>query len=317
MENKEMNFWDLCVACGNAIGRGCKVLGCWLAELLRITYRKWWIVLPVIVLTLAAGFYYSRPDNLKYKVRAIVLLNGPSIAQFDQRFALLQAAQTLPADEPIAHAIGDRKISDLRTFRVIDVYNDSVADYIDDKMKSQPTDTVHVQMQDRLCLQFTMKKRDLQMLPQVEEAMVAYLNHDQAMQRAFAMYRPNLEREIKFNHDQVEKLDSLTTQYYFHTNPGQAPLNTVREGLLMMGDWKVRLFLNDIYKQQARTARMDQRAELAVAPVVLENHFSLVPSPLNSRRRCLPICFILGWLAGFVLAELIEKRKALSDWLKA
>ena len=312
-----MNFIDLCVACGRAIGRGCKVVGRWLAELLRVTYRKWWLVLPVMVLTLAAGFYYSRTENLKYKVRAIALLNGPSIAQFDQRYAMLQAGQSLPADEPIAHAIWGRKIADLRTFRVIDVYDDAVMDYIDLKMKSHPTDTVNVQMQDRLCLQFTMKKRDLHMLPQVEEAMLAYLNNDQAMQRAFALYRPNLEREIKFNHDQVEKLDSLTSQYYFHTNPGQAPLNTVRQGLLMMGDWKVRLFLDDIYKQQARTQHMDQRAELAVAPVVLENHFALVPAPLNSRRRCLPIALIVGWLAGCLLAELIEKRKALSAWLKA
>lgn len=313
---KEKNFWDVCVACWNGIERACCAVGHWMAELLRLTFRVWWIVFPVMILVIAAGLYYSRPDNLKYKVRAVALLNGPTIAQFDQRYAVLQAGQTIPADAPIAQTIWNRMITDLRSFRVIDVYHDSIADYVDEKMKSSPTDTINVQMQDRVCLQFTIKRRDMARIPQVEESILNYLNGDEAMQRAYKTYLPNLERQIRFNHDQVEKLDSLTTQYYFHTNPGQAPLNTVREGLLMMGDWKVRLFLEEIYKQQNRTAWMDYRADLAAAPVVLENHFSPVPAPLNSRRKCVPVSIVLGWLAGCILAALIEQRKRIIAWLK-
>lgn len=313
---KEKNFWDLCVACADALGRGCKAVGHWLAEMIRLSFRVWWIVLPVLLLTVAAGFYYSRLDNLKYKVRAVAILNGPTITQFDQRYAVLQAGQTIPSDAPIAQPICGRTITDLRSFRVIDVYHDSIADYVDLKRKSKPTDTINVQMQDRLCLQFTIKRRDMDQLPQIEESMLRYLNEDESMQLAYKTYMPNLERQIKFNHDQLEKLDSLTTEYYFHSNPGESPTNIIREGLVMMGDWKVRLFLNEIYEQHNRTARMDARAKMATAPVVLENHFSLVPSPINSRRRCLPVSIVLGWLLGCVLAALVEQRKRIIAWLK-
>ncbi|MBR6017895.1 MAG: hypothetical protein IK073_04685 [Paludibacteraceae bacterium] len=311
----EMNFWDLCVLCARGIGRACCAVGRWVAALIRLTYRLWWIVIPVLLLMIGAGYYYTRLDNQTYQVRAIALLNGPSIQQFEQRYAVLQAAQTLPLDEPMAGHIYGRTIGDLRTYRVIDVRPDSVGDYIDFKHKSSPKDTVEVQMRDRLCLQFTMKRRNIALLETVERDMLAFLNADEAMQVAYKTYMPNLQREIRFNHEQLEKLDSLTSQYYFHTTPGVS-LSTSQEGITFAGDRKMRLFLKDIYAQHARTERMDYRASLATAPVVLENHFSLVPAPLNSRRRCLPVFAVTGWLLGCALAALIEQRKRLIAWLK-
>ena len=50
---KEMNFWDLCRACGHAIMRACRTVCGWLATLVRLTYRMWWIVLPVLILAIA------------------------------------------------------------------------------------------------------------------------------------------------------------------------------------------------------------------------------------------------------------------------
>lgn len=310
-----MNFWDLCVAFGRAIGRGCAAVGRWIAEMLRLTYRMWWIVLPIAVLAIAAAFYYTRPDNLKYNVRAVAVLNGPSIAQFNQRYAVLQAGQTIPADAPIASLVAGRKMGDFKSFRVIDVHHDLTADYIDLKGKSSPKDTTNVQMQDRLCLQFTIKKRDIGLLNQMEKDVLDFLNADESMQLAYKAYLPNLQREVQFNHDQLEKLDSLTSQYYFHSTPG-ATLTTVQDGVIMAGDHRVHLFLNDIYEQQLRTELVDSRAQLATAPVAIENHFALAQAPLNPRMRFLVLFAVLGWIAGCLCGALIEQRKRLIAWLK-
>ena len=309
-----MNFWDLCRACWSGILRGCRAVCGWGGALVRLTYRKWWIVLPILVLAIVAALYYSRQDNLNYKVRAVALLNGPTIEQFEQRFAPFRSGLNF-GDAEVASYVTDFVARDFRTFRVIDVYADSVADYIDLKCKSVPTDTINVQMSDRLCIQFRMKNRDLHRLADLEQKMLTYLNADQAMQTAYAAYRPDLDRQVRFNHEQLEKLDSLTSQYYFHSTPG-ASLTAISNGMILSGDRRVYIFLEPIYKQQQRTERVDQRAALATAPVVLENHFAVQPVPTNGRRRTLPMFALFGWFAGCVLAALVEERKRLIAWLK-
>ena len=313
---REMNFFDLCVLCGRAIGRGCAALGRLLGYMLRLTYRYWWIVITLVVLAAAAALYYTREENTIYKANAVAFLNGVSIQQFEQAYAPLRSGRLLPADSRVLQLMAERKVSYFDTYRIVDCLGDSIADYIDFKSKSSPTDTVNVQMQDRICLQFRIKARDLHLLPEVEQEMLSILNNNEALQRAYEVYLQGLKEQVRFNHSQLVKLDSLTTHYYFHGHPGSEPLGTVREGMVFMGDWRVHLFLDGIYSHQTHTDKMDLRMQFATAPVVLENHFTLDPKPVNERKKCLFLFVLMGWIGGCVLAELIDKRKAICAWLK-
>lgn len=312
-----MNFFDLCAAGARAIGRLCVACWHWFTRVLRVSYRYWWIVLSVIILGLVAAFYYTRPGNVKHKVNTIVLLNGPSVQQFEQALAPIRAGKTLPTEAAITPFVLGRKATHFNTFRVIDCLDDGVADYIDFKHKSSPTDTVNVQMQDRLCLQFRIKTRNLESLPEIEQALLTYLNSNAPMQQSFATYHQNLLNEVAFNHSQMLKLDSLTTEYYFHNHLGEQPTAGIANGLIWVGDWRVHLFLEEIYEHQERLQMMDHRLQLASAPVVFENHFAVDPQPLNGRLKFMILFFFLGWLGGYILAELIDQRKALNAWLKA
>ena len=312
-----MNFFDLCVVCGRAIGRGCAAFGRLLGDMLRLTYRYWWLVITLVVLAAAAAIYYTREENTIYKANAVAFLNGVSIQQFEQAYAPLRSERLLPEDSRLLQMMIDKKVARFDSYRVIDCMGDSVADYIDFKDNSSPTDTVNVQMQDRICLQFRIKTRHLGLLPEIEQDVLTLLNSNEALQRAYQIYLETMKEQVQFNHSQLEKLDSLTTHYYFHSNPGSQPLSTVREGLVFMGDWKVHLFLNEIYAQRNHTDKTDQRMQFATAPVVLENHFTLDPQPVNDRKKILFLFVLMGWIGGCVLAELIDKRKALCAWLKA
>ena len=285
-----MNFWDLCVVCGRAIGRGCAALWSLFAHMLRLTWRYWWLVLVVVILAVAAALYYTREGNITYKMNAVAFINGASLPQFEQAF---------------------------ETFRVVDCLHDGMADYVDFKRKSTPKDTLNVQMQDRLCLQFRMKARDLELLPEVEQALLDFLNANEAMQQSFATYRRNLEAEVAFNHAQALKLDSLTSAYYFAGTVPVQPVAYSGNGVNFYGDRRIHLFLDDIYKQQRHLQQGDYRLQLATAPVVLENHFVADSKPVNGRRKCVALLFLLGWAAGCLLAEVIDKRKAIIAWLKA
>ena len=43
------------------------VLRAWdvVARMIRLTWRYWWTVLPVMALAIGAAIYYSRPDNIR------------------------------------------------------------------------------------------------------------------------------------------------------------------------------------------------------------------------------------------------------------
>lgn len=315
--DKETTFFDLCAAGIRAIGRVC--VACWhvIEGMIRLTYRYWWVVLTIMALALGAGFYYTRTGNLTFKVNAVALLNGPTIQQFEQAFAPMRSHQLLPPGAPIAPYLHNREAREFMTFHVIDCLDDYSADYIDFSGNANPADTVNVIMQDRMCIQFRIKLRNMHMVPAIEEALLATLNADPAMQKSYEAYLPNLREEVAFNHRQFYKLDSLTSHYYYFTPSGQNPNAYVGNGVNFYGEREIHLFLDEIYEQHEYLQQKDFRLQMATAPVVLENHFAVDPHATNGRRKCLPIFFLLGWIGGCILAELIDKRKALSAWLKA
>jgi hypothetical protein len=218
---KEMNFLDLCMAIGRAIGRACKACGQLLAHMLRLSYRYWWVVLTMVVLALAAALYYTREGNVTHRVNAVAILNGPTLQQFEQAYAPLQLDKSIPDGAAIKPFVEERTAKLFETYHVIDCLDDGVADKIDFKRKIQATDTVNVVMLDRICLQFRIKERDFKYIPQIEQAMLDFLNSNDAMQQSYATYLRNLQEVVAFNHSQAQKLDSLTSAYYFNT-PTQA-----------------------------------------------------------------------------------------------
>ena len=107
----------------------------------------------------------------------------------------------------------------------------ALEDYIDFDEKSSPIDTTRVQMQDRICLQFNIKSIHMELLPEIETAVLNFLNTNPALQKSYDTYLPNLRNEVAFNHTQAVKLDSLTSQYYFHNNFEGKKMSGVSEGV--------------------------------------------------------------------------------------
>ena len=313
-----MNFWDLCVACWQAIVRF--FAACWrvLSHMLRLTYRYWWLVITLVILAVAAAFYYTRYPNVTYCVNAIALLNGPTVSQFEQTFAPLRSQQLLPPGAPIGPYLYEGKVTGFDTYRVIDCRHDETPDYVDFAHRSTGSDTSKVQMQDRLCVQFRIKVKNMALVPEIEEALLATLNADPAFQQAYSSYLINLREEAAFNHRQAQKLDSLTSSYcYSPFGTTALPGVSTSTGVAFYGDRKIRLFLDQIYRQHEHMQRVDHRLQMAVAPITLENHFAVDPKPVNGRMKCVVLFFILGWCGACLLAEIIDKRKALIAWLRA
>ena len=316
---KEFNLLDFFVMSFRALGRAFRA--CWSAftHVVLMMIRYWWIFVLLIGLGIVGGMYYTRFDNRIYKANAIAMINGASIPQFEQAYAPLRTVELIPNDAAIKPYLESKTITRFKTFYVIDAMNDGVADYTDFDCKSNSTDTLSVRMKDRMCMQFRIKGCNLPQLRDVENALLAYLNSNEALRQSYQGYVTNLREEGAFNHAQAQKLDSLTSYYYFNekTVTPTLPANQKSTGNVnLYVDTQVKLFLDDIYKQQKHMQQTDYRIQLATAPVVLENHFYLDPTPVNSRLKVMILALFFAWLISYICAELLHNRKAVSAWLK-
>ena len=320
-QEREMNFFDFCKACADWFVRVCRA--CWelFAKMIRLSYRQWWIVLIVIMAALVVANYMARRTNRRYKVEAVVVLNGPTVELTNQVFRnftmaaapQISARQNLPA---LLQLSPDevKGLSHFKTFPVIDCLRDSVADYVDYKLKSSPLDTVNMRMANRLCLQFQTKHP--QEGERIGEAMIAYLNAQPQMQTAFEHKRAILERKVEFAKNQIEKLDSLTTAFYFKQGTGEQVQAGLWERGFVVGRREIKLFTDAIYLEFRRYMTADYELGLCTAPVVVEDRFIVYPAPVNGRIKLNVIALLIGWLLGCVIAALIEQRKTIVSWLK-
>lgn len=315
-QSREMNLFDLCAAFGRAIGRGVKGMFVGIGKMIRLSFRQWWIVLPIVLLFVGLSLYFSREENRRYKVDAIVVINGANKDVVCNEYMALDKAfytfghQNLwtMLDIPAELAAGNYRFT---TFDVIDYMDDNRSDIVDYRRKIPYTDTLAVHVPHMLALQFRTKYPNN--VPLIQEAILKYLNSREGILAPYEQFRANLEREAKFHHDQLEKLDSLTSAFYFAGNHAQitsSPWN------LVMGTREVELFLEDIQEEMEQLQQTDNRLAYSSAPVVLQTPFVVNPHAVNGPIRCTAIGLLLGWLFGLMVAALVEYRKEILQWLK-
>ena len=116
--------------------------------------------------------------------------------------------------------------------------------------------------------------------------------------------------EHRFCHDQIEKLDSMTSAYYVRSSEAET------QSGVFSGERKIVLPLKAIENHIRRTYMVDQRLSMAIAPVVIEDHLVLIPKALYDPIKLALVTLIVGWLVGCLLAWIVENRKKIIAWLK-
>ena len=322
MEHKETSLFDLIYAACKACGRGINRIICLLSRMIRLSWRKAYIVLPLLILGLAAGIYWTRPDNRKYKVEAVLILNGPT--EFDVAQALMpiefavdanmsetQNLQNLLQLEPEIARVTTR----FEHFPVIDFRHDSVPDMIDYKRSHKRSDTLDIVMDNRIAVRF--RTKNINSVPTVQQNLLQYLNSQPQIQAAFEAKKADIERFAEFCRVQTEVLDSFIVEFYF--NQGTGSQNKVRPWSpgLVVGSREVQAMHNDMFELLERRKQVTHELSQMTAPVVLDSNFALNPAPVRNPHIWRILFMLAGWIAGAVLAWLIEDRKNILAWLRS
>ena len=320
MEQREMNLFDLCRAFVRGIGKGVKWLVYRFGDMIRLSFRQWWVVLIVVALCVAAALYYSREDNRKYEVDAIAMLNGVTNEMVRAEFERLDKSCFLFEHQNLTSLLGvdvELAISNNRfeTFNVIDLLADTTIDMVDYQRSAPRMDTLYKHVPNMVALRFCTESPNR--IPEMEEALLNYLNTRPYFQSLYETYYKGLEREARFHRDQIEKLDSLTSVFYFSQNNREQVQMKVWESGMVLGRREMALFLEDIYLEMRESECVNARLAVATAPVVLQSHFVVNPRAVNGPLRMSAIAIVVGWLLGLIMASLVENRKRILAWLQS
>ncbi|MCQ2311136.1 MAG: hypothetical protein MJZ64_05240 [Paludibacteraceae bacterium] len=320
--DKETNLFDLCRSAYHAVVRFFVNIGRLIGRMLQLTYQHIWVVSVCVLLGLTGMLYYSRPGNRIYKVDGEVVLNGPSIEAVASYWEALNhhlpnvAEQNRGKILNLADTVALR-MSRFETFYVIDSKHDGIADYVDYKRKVSPEDTLNVRMFNRLILRF--RTKNVAALPEIEQRLMAYLNSRPSFVQAYATALPAIERQHRFDIDQIDKLDSLTSVFYFSPFGG-GDVSTMQNTQLSFGDVNgkrsIELFTDEIEDFFVAGNIRAQSYAYREAPVVLVNHFVANARAVNGRLKCAILGLVIGWIIGCGIAGLVEKRKKVIAFLK-
>lgn len=314
-----MNLFDFCKSVVVGIGNALMWLLRGVGEMIRLTYRQWWVVLIVILIVLAAALYYARPSNRMYEANAVAILNGVTNEMVATEFEALGKANKCFTEQNPVNMLGlDAELawclSHFEAFDVIDLLADSTVDMVDYGHKVSRMDTLCVHMPNMVALRLRTKEPNR--LQEAEDAILRYLNDRPYFQLLFADYRMQAEREARFHMDQIDKLDSLTSAFYFsYNNQSQIQLDAWESGMVV-GMRGVELFLEDVYTAMREREYAGAKRAVCVAPVVLQSHFVLEPRAVNGPLRMSAMAIVVGWLLGLVLAGIVDSRKRIMAWLR-
>jgi len=322
MEHKETSLFDLLYAAWKACGRGLRQLFSLLGRMVRLSWRKWYIALPLLVLGLATGMYWTRPTNRKYKVDAVLILNGPNEFEVAQALMPLEYAvgrgmsetqnlETLIGLTPEVAAVTTR----FEHFPVVDFRHDSVPDIIDYGRSHKRADTMDVVMTDRIAVRF--RTKNVQSVPDVQQGILNYLNSLPQMQKAYEIKKADVERHAEFCRNQVNTLDSFITEFYFNQGISNQKQFHAWESGMIVGKREIVTLNKDMFELIKTWKHVDHELGLMTAPVAIDTSFALCPAPVRNPYLYTFLFALAGWIAGVLLAWLFEDRKKLLAWLRS
>lgn len=319
-ETKDTSLWELIKQFFLWLGCGFASCGHWFARQIKITFRKWYIVIPTTILFICLGYYFSRIENRKYKAEGMAVIHGPMAADIKEAVrplemampAHVQPSQTLAArlNCPPEYTAGIRRFN---SFFVVDYLTDFTPDVVDRDFKHNYEDTLNVISNHYIVFQVYTK--DLANLQNFEDALVNYINSNPIIQEKYQRHHVTMEYELQTCNNQLNYLDSLSKVFYFNFPQGFQVDIKPYSSTLIMGKRSIDVIHDDIIELIQYKKGIESELSSCTQPLRFISHISAAPRAINNRILCLIIGCILGWLFGIGLAWLVEDRKQVSEWL--
>lgn len=270
-EKQEVSLVDLILMCGRGIKRG--FVGLWQLFLksLRLSIVYFWIVIPIFVLVMVAGWFLTTKERTEYRAEGIIAFAEENRLFIAEEIAALNALRNNnPAEFEAKFGLQGRQLDyfmEFRIYPVVDYLNDSVPDLaVTKNTGSFVSDSVNRVVQNMLQVRIYMKgTTDYQ--PYMS-GLVSYLNSQPNLIRIDSLYRVRTNERIEFCNTELDRLARFSEYDYFGGGEKKMTLKTSRGGDLKLESSRKNLYYEDmrsLIKEKSYLEVQQARRDSAVA----------------------------------------------------
>lgn len=313
--NKEINLLQLINLFFNWVKNIGKKLMKFLVYTIQLCYRNKIIVLIILVLSLAVGQYFARKSNRIYKAEAMAMIYGsqaPTVKevfkQLENSLAsnkLISLATKLSLPDSVA-----QNIVEINSYYVIDYLKDGTPDKIDFNNNHSLTDTLNIPMRDRIYLQI--KTKSIGQVPQVQKAILNFLNNNEVINNQFNIKKTELQEKINICIAELQRVDSLAKVSYFKDNNQQMRFENNK---LFIGEQKKQLLYPDLLEIQKTKYWTEVELGDYKQPIDLPSGFVVNPTPVNGRVYYAIYSLLIGFLLSIIVSVIVENFKKINKFL--
>lgn len=283
---------------------------------LQLLYSYKWATIFVIILSLAAGLYLSRPSAKKYKAEAMAIIHG-SEAQTVKEICK-QLEQTIATNDNLSLTTKmglpdsiSKNIISIRTFDVIDYLADGTADKIDFKQTHSLDDTMNVKMKDRVYIQI--KTINISQVPIFQEYLKKYFAANPILASQFEAQKNSLLDQIKICDAELQRIDSLAKVMYFKSEKDQINFENNK---LLVGESRKQLFYGELLEINSRKGWAENKLAECVSPVDFPSNFVVIANPVNNRIKYTVLALAVGVVLSLLLALFLSNLRKIINYLE-
>ncbi len=312
MESSEIDLIQLFSVLGEKGRVFIKCFLCLLKRFVRFNLRNWFVC-GLFVILAALGFYYKAFVKPNLTTQYVLVLKGVSYVEVENKIHVLQnyvnppmknkeLIEVLKLDSSVV-----TPVRGFTTYNCIDQNDDGTADCIGtirDEWDSLPRIIGNQ-------LAVTINLSGMSDLKQLGDAVIDYLNSDSILQRSYRNYVTVHEEEIKFDEQEMFKLDSLRKTGVLSGNMRQRPVSYSQGGSVYEGG----AYTQDLLDLSRNISSIKLNLGTQDQPVRSTSSLAIIKTP--SVLSVLLHYAIPIYLIGLVLAWFISERKRILKFMKS
>lgn len=312
-ENREINLIELLIIIWRKIKRGIANIFHLVVASLRISIKYFWVVLPIVIIFLIGGYFFSSKHRTKYNADGIITFFTENRLSVDNEIKTLNSLKSNNrARFNELFGITDEQNSrliEIRALPIIDYLNDFVPDVILPQMSNSifkdSTSTVVTHMMGiRFILRGTTDYKPYM------DGLVAYFDNLPQLLSIDSVAKEMANNRIRFCQQEMERLERLSEYEYFGGG-NRFSLNTGSKkdgGGIIIEPSRKKLYYENIQE-------LIEEQDALLSYVTGKEHVINFVSPYMNvfcipRYIIMALFMIIGFVVGATTAYFIDKQIA-------
>ena len=291
-----------------------------IGHLLQLAFKYWPVSLVILILSLVAGQYLSRPSVRRYEAGAMAMLYGCENTTVREVYRQLQNSlipkeSTTFSSMTLATVLGipdsvAKNIVRLESYNVIDYLDDNTPDLVDFENNHSLKDTMNLIMKDQIYIKVqTLKPSQIKIF---QNALLDYFNNNTMLNSEFESSKSGIENTVLMCDTEIRRLDSLANLSYFKDSDNKISLENNN---LIVGEQKKQLFYEDVLRLQDIRNLYNKKLVLFKKPIDFPAGLIVNPVPKNGRIKYGVYSLMIGLILVLGTTYLLENLKKIFNFL--